>query len=341
MPPSPTVPPSAVTRAAGSKPASSIPRESAPARAPWFAGGLRERPLVDLAAVRENIFQLVLPNLRADPSLVHGWRLLRAIGDTYTWIDLPTLGDGIAVLGSHPECDLVLTDDPCIAHRHLAAVAVRSCKDAPHANRLRLIDLKTGVPMFGDDDEPRWAVADAALSVRVGHHLLYAYPVGPGDAANDAPDDGDLHASALGAPFASGPQSSQSSLPGGTQGRVRLTAEGRGTGASNRAAPRRARQRCRSRPRLQLPRGGAPAGPRRRCHLVHAPASSSGPGRASRVRPPLDQRHARRWTAYPPPPHRHRGNARARPEGVPPRHVPRRLMSNAMLDRLRNNRAWR
>ena len=232
MPSSPTAPPSAVTRVAGSKPTSSIPRDSAPARAPWFAGGLRERPLVDLAAVRENIFQLVLPNLRTDPSPVHGWRLLRAIGDTYTWIDLPTLGDGIAVLGSHPECDLVLTDDPCIAHRHLAAVAVRSCKDAPHANRLRLIDLKTGVPMFGDDDEPRWAVADAALSVRVGHHLLYAYPVGPGDAVNDAPDDGDLHASALGAPVASGPQSSQSALLGGTQGRVRLTAEGRGTGAS-------------------------------------------------------------------------------------------------------------
>ncbi len=236
MPPSPSAPRSEVRRAAGASFTPSPPRDPEPARAPWFAGHLRAHPLVDLVTVRENIVQLVLPNLKADPSPVHGWRLLRTIGDIHTWMDLPALSDGIAVLGALSECDLTLTDDPCIAERHLAAIVVRSRRDAPVPDRIRLIDLRTGVPMFLDDDVPRWAVVDAALSVRVGHHVLYAYPVGPTDGVIDAPE-GDAHASAVGAdapvaPEASCPRSSPRAPAGGTTSRVRLTVERRGMGAS-------------------------------------------------------------------------------------------------------------
>src|SRR6185437_2988977 len=78
MPPSPSASRSAVTRAVGGSFTSSPPRDPEPARAPWFAGDQRAHPLVDLATVRENIFQLVLPNLTIDPCPVHGWRILRA-----------------------------------------------------------------------------------------------------------------------------------------------------------------------------------------------------------------------------------------------------------------------
>ncbi len=188
--------------------------------------------MIDLANVRENIFRWALPNLVSCPSRVHGWRLLRTVGETHSWIDVPAQGDGLAVLGSRQECDLVLTDDPWIADRHLAAVVVRSREDALHADRIRLIDLETGVPMFTSEDEPRSAVVGAALSVRVGHHVLYVHPVGPTDAVNDAP-----HAAAVGAdepdaPEVSCPRSSPRAPAGATSACVRLAVDRRGFGAS-------------------------------------------------------------------------------------------------------------
>src|SRR6185437_1679497 len=165
-------------------------------------------------------------NLEARPSPVRAWRILRTIDSALSWIDLPTEGEGFAVLGSHPACDLVLAGDPYIAHRHLAAVLGRSRKDAVHADQLRLVDLQTGVPMFGDDDEPR-SIVDGVRSVRVGQHILFAHRVGPTDAMDHAHPDGPppcaFDAAVPVAPEGIGPPCSPRARFAGTASRFRLT----------------------------------------------------------------------------------------------------------------------
>jgi hypothetical protein len=88
------------------------------------------------------------------------------------------------VLGSHADCDLVLTDDGSIWGRHLAAVWVRLFEDDPDSWILRLIDLQTAAPIFLNDDRPRRSV-DAPFAVRVGHHVICALPVASGAAVPD------------------------------------------------------------------------------------------------------------------------------------------------------------
>ena len=75
-------------------------------------GGEPERPRVDVDTLRRVYLDLALPLLSAEPPTVAGYRLLRVLGRRYSWIDVPIVGgECYAVLGSHRDRDLVLTDD--------------------------------------------------------------------------------------------------------------------------------------------------------------------------------------------------------------------------------------
>ncbi len=106
---------------------------------------------------------------------VHGYRLLRALDGNVSWVDIRISGDGYAVLGSHDRCDLVLADDAGIWLRHLLATCVRL---ADGSVGVRLIDLKTDVPFYLEDDEPQWSVtASGPFAIRLGRHVICGFPL--------------------------------------------------------------------------------------------------------------------------------------------------------------------
>lgn len=111
---------------------------------------------------------------------VRGYRLLRALDGNVSWVDIRISGDGYAVLGSHDRCDLVLSDDAGIWLRHLLATCVR----LPDGGvGVRMIDLKTDVPFYLEDDAPQWSVtATGPFAIRLGRHVICGFPLG------DAPD---------------------------------------------------------------------------------------------------------------------------------------------------------
>src|SRR5262249_14178834 len=101
------------------------------------------------------------------------------------WVDVRIGGDGYAVLGSHDRCDLVLSSDSGIWLRHMVAICVRLEDDSVG---LRLIDLKTDLPFFLDDDTPQWSVtASGPFAMRLGPRLVCGFPIGPATAAEPAP----------------------------------------------------------------------------------------------------------------------------------------------------------
>ena len=210
------------------------PDPDAPPEFPCLAlaeAGTRSKPEVGTDTLRRIYLDVALPHLRAEPPRGAVYRLFGAIGRTYSWVDVPVAGgDGYAVLGSHRRCDLVLADDFDIGYRHLAAVLVRLFEDDPDSRVLRLIDLRTGVPIFVHDDRPRSSV-DAPFAVRVGHHVICGLPATPGAAANDA---GAVAAAGddLRAFQAHGPQSPPSSLVDASPSHIRLTVQREGLGAS-------------------------------------------------------------------------------------------------------------
>ncbi len=106
---------------------------------------------------------------------VCGYRLLRALDGNVSWVDIRISGDGYAVLGSHDRCDLVLADDAGIWLRHLLATCVRH---ADGSVGVRLIDLKTDVPFYLEDDEPQWSVtASGSFAIRLGRHVICGFPL--------------------------------------------------------------------------------------------------------------------------------------------------------------------
>jgi FHA domain len=116
---------------------------------------------------------------------VQGYRLMRVLDGNLSWVDIRVSGDGYAVLGSHDRCDLVLASDAGIWLRHMIAICVRLEDDSV---ALRLIDLKTDVPFFLENDEPQWAVlATGSFAIRIGRHVVCGFPIGA-TSDDDAPE---------------------------------------------------------------------------------------------------------------------------------------------------------
>jgi hypothetical protein len=149
------------------------------------SSGVQERPRVDLETMRGIYGRArdMLPEPAPPRERVQGYRLVRVLDRNISWIDVRIGGDGYGVLGSHDRCDLVLPNDSAVWLRHLAAICVRIDGDSVG---LRLIDLKTDLPFFLDDDTPRWSVtATGPFAMRLGRHVVCGFPIGP--ATDEAP----------------------------------------------------------------------------------------------------------------------------------------------------------
>jgi hypothetical protein len=86
------------------------------------------------------------------------------------------------VLGAHERSDLVLANDAGVSLRHLVAIVVRLEEERLG---LRLIDLRTDLPFFFDDDIPRRSVlVRGQFAVRVGRHVICGFPIAPPRAPN-------------------------------------------------------------------------------------------------------------------------------------------------------------
>jgi hypothetical protein len=140
-----------------------------------------------MRAVYERARELV-PDLPIAEQDVRGYRLLRALDGNVSWVDIRIGGDGYAVLGSHDRCDLVLGDDPGIWLRHLLAGCVR----LPDGSLgVRLIDLKTDIPFYLEDDAPQWSVtASGPFAIRLGRHVICGFPLGEGAPIGAEPEAG-------------------------------------------------------------------------------------------------------------------------------------------------------
>lgn len=156
-------------------------------------------PLVGVEVLRRVYLEAAHGHLAEAPARAPAMRLVRAFRGISSWIDLPQVGGRrCAVIGSHDTCDLVLSGDDRIAHRHLAAVWVRLFEDDPDTQVLRLIDLRTGAPFFLHDGRPRRTV-DAPFAVRVGESVVCAVPIAP-EAAERGEQDAAARASQTPAP---------------------------------------------------------------------------------------------------------------------------------------------
>lgn len=151
--------------------------------------GALDRPRVDLETMRAVYARArdLMPEEPPARDRVQGYRLVRVLDRNISWVDVRIGGEGYAVLGSHDRCDLVLSNDSGIWLRHMAAICVRLDDDAVG---LRLIDLKTDLPFFIDDESPRWSIiASGAFAMRLGRHVVCGFPIGPltGDEPTSAP----------------------------------------------------------------------------------------------------------------------------------------------------------
>ncbi len=140
-----------------------------------------------MRAVYERARDLV-PEMPIAPEDVRGYRLLRALDGNVSWVDIRVGGDAYAVLGSHDRCDLVLGDDAGIWLRHLLAGCVR----LPDGNlAVRMIDLKTDIPFYLEDDMPQWSVtASGPFAIRLGRHVICGFPLGDSSALRTEPPAG-------------------------------------------------------------------------------------------------------------------------------------------------------
>ena len=151
--------------------------------------GVLDRPRVDLETMR-GVYGRARDLMPEEPPArerVQGYRLVRVLDRNISWVDVRIGGEGYAVLGSHDRCDLVLSNDSGIWLRHLAAICVRLDDDSVG---LRLIDLKTDLPFFLDDESPRWSIiASGPFAMRLGRHVVCGFPIGPltGDEPTSSP----------------------------------------------------------------------------------------------------------------------------------------------------------
>jgi hypothetical protein len=105
-----------------------------------------------------------------------GVRLVWSRGSELGWRDLTATPGEFVVVGRHSQCDVVLPFDPAVALRHLLVRAV-TLDDGTVATRL--LDLKTGLGFYLDDDvERRALVASGPVALRVGRYALVVLPSG-------------------------------------------------------------------------------------------------------------------------------------------------------------------
>jgi hypothetical protein len=107
---------------------------------------------------------------------VPGVRLVWCCGPELGWYDLPAHRRAYAVVGRHTKCDVVLASDAAVALRH---VLVRATSLDDGAVAVRVLDLRTGLGFYLDDDGERRALAAVGpLALRVGRYALVALPSG-------------------------------------------------------------------------------------------------------------------------------------------------------------------
>lgn len=156
-------------------------------------------PMVGVEAMRAVYARArdLVPDVSPPRDRVQGYRLVRVFERNISWVDIHVGGDGYAVLGSHDRCDLVLGSDSGIWLRHLVATCAR-LDDGTVG--LRLIDLKTNVPFFLEDDTPQWSVtASGPFAMRLGRHVVCGFPIGPAlSSSSSSSVDGDRHSTGPG-----------------------------------------------------------------------------------------------------------------------------------------------
>ena len=131
-------------------------------------------PRIDAASLDE-AYQRAL-TLQAPPMAAPGYRLFWFRGSNIGHFDLAADPNAFAVVGRHTHCDVVFPLDPAIALRH-ALLRVYRLPDGVVA--LRVLDLRTALGFYLDDDEPRRAVMGTGpFALRLGRYVLVALPSG-------------------------------------------------------------------------------------------------------------------------------------------------------------------
>ncbi len=177
-------PPSSGPRPVACEPSRASPLPASHAsRASEFLGAIEPEaskftdasPWPDLDTMRDIHARARLLAPDAPQECAQGYRLIAVRDRHIAWVDIRLRRDGYAVLGSHARCDLVLAADADVWRRHLAVIAVRLEDGGLGA---RLIDLKTGVPFFVDDDTPRHsALTRGRFAMRLGRYVVCGVPV--------------------------------------------------------------------------------------------------------------------------------------------------------------------
>lgn len=144
-----------------------------------IAGGL-PLPSTGTDALRE-AHALVESIARATPPMVaSGYRLFWVLGTSFGSIEIPAVDGVYKVVGRHSRCDVVLSEDPEIALRHLLVRAVKMPGDGM---ALRMLDLHTSLGFHLAEDLPvRSMFARGPVAVRVGRYALIAMPSADGAA---------------------------------------------------------------------------------------------------------------------------------------------------------------
>ncbi len=95
-----------------------------------------------------------------------------------SWVDVRIGGEGYAVTRvARSLRPRALSNDSGVWLRHMAAICVRLDDDTVG---LRMIDLKTDLPFFLEEDTPRWSVvASGPFAMRLGRHVVCGFPIGP------------------------------------------------------------------------------------------------------------------------------------------------------------------
>jgi hypothetical protein len=108
------------------------------------------------------------------PGQTAGYRLYWGHRDSIAWRDIAATPGAHALVGRHPHCGIYLGGDPELSLRHLL-LTVTPQGDGPPT--LRLLNLRSPLPFFLDDDTPRWSITTTgAVVLRLGRYTLAALP---------------------------------------------------------------------------------------------------------------------------------------------------------------------
>ncbi len=112
------------------------------------------------------------------PCQAPGYRVYWGHRDSIAWRDIAATPGAHAIVGRHPHCGIYLGGDPEISLRHLL-LTVSPQAEGPAT--LRLLNLRSALPFFLDDDTPRWSITTTgSVVLRLGRYALAALPIQPG-----------------------------------------------------------------------------------------------------------------------------------------------------------------